>query len=188
MVDNRGAICADTSAGLLGEVEGRDELSGSKEDPRDGPVCQTDAQDDGSPLPPKTIPFRISSDWIIYINLRDDGRDTMTPITDIAELIKEGDIGHIAVHSVRDRMRFVDACVTDLVEAIHPFIGPRRIDAFYESKVPSNVPLALEAVRKMGIALQSLIGTPSPPPVEMGTRPRHFNKTYKNNPTTKRSK
>ena len=111
----------------------------------------------------------------------------MTPITDIAESINEGDLGHISTHSVRDRMRFVDACITELMEAIHPFIGPRRIDAFYESKVGSNVPPALEAVHKMSVALQSLIGTPKLPPADMGTRPRHFNKTYNGEPTAKRA-
>lgn len=109
----------------------------------------------------------------------------MTPITDIAESISEGDLSLISTHSVRDRMRFVDACITELMEAIHPFIGPRRIDAFYESKVGSNVPPALAAVHKMSVALQSLIGTPKLPPADMGTRPRHFNKTYKGEPTAK---
>lgn len=109
----------------------------------------------------------------------------MTPITDIAESINDGDVGGISVHSVRDRMRFVDACITELVEAIHPFIGPRRVDAFYESKVGSNVPPAMEAVRKMSMTLQSLLESPAPPANKKGYRTRHFNKTYKGAPTAK---
>ena len=83
----------------------------------------------------------------------------MTPITDIADSIKHGDTDSISDHSIRDRMRFVDACVTDLLEAIHPFIGPRRVEAFYESKVESNIPPASEAIHRMEIVLRSVIGT-----------------------------
>ena len=108
----------------------------------------------------------------------------MTPIADIAESVKAGD-GYISNHSVRDRMRFVDACITELVEAIHPFLGARRVEAFYESKVESNIPQALEATRKMTLVFHSLLGT-EPPANKKGYKPRHFNRTYKGAPTAKR--
>ena len=109
----------------------------------------------------------------------------MTPITDIAESLNTGDLDYISEHSVRNRMRFVDACITDLVEAIHPFLGPRRVDAFYESKVESNIPQAMAAVRKMELVFHTLLGT-EPSENKKGFKPRHFNKTYKGAPTAKR--
>lgn len=109
----------------------------------------------------------------------------MTPIADIAESIEHGEPSHISTHSVRDRMRFVDACITELVEAIHPFLGPRRIEAFYESKVDSNIPQAIEATRKMMVVFHSLLGT-EPTVNKKGYKPRHFNRTYNGAPTTKR--
>ncbi len=108
----------------------------------------------------------------------------MTPLSDIAESIRSGDLDYLSDHSVRDRMRFVDACITELLNAIHPFIGSRRVDAYYESKVGSNVPPALDAIHKMSVVLKSMVSAP-PPVAKKGTTPRHFHKTYKGAPTAK---
>ena len=100
----------------------------------------------------------------------------MTPITDIADSIKHGDTDSISDHSIRDRMRFVDACVTDLLEAIHPFIGPRRGEAFYKSKVESNIPPAIEAIHRMEIVLRSVMGTKKTQNISGRTMPRYQSK------------
>lgn len=161
MVDTRNAHGANTSRGLLDNMEGRKELPRTKENTQHGPASKANARPRRAPLPPKTIPLNITSDWTIHLSLRNDGRDTMTPITDMAEMLKSGDLAYLGDYSIRDRMRFVDACVTELVEALHPFLGPRRVDAFYESKVPSHVPAAIESIRKMEVILQSLSAAPS---------------------------
>jgi len=101
----------------------------------------------------------------------------MTPIQDISIAIEQGTYDDLSGHSIRDRMRYIDHAINDVISTLHLFIGPKRTEAFYEQQADASVPKATRRIEDVLMVLKSIKGKepmPTPPGGPTGPRRRRI--------------
>jgi hypothetical protein len=156
-------------------MEKRIKLSQSEKRANRRSNCTVGASVGGEVLPPEVVSFSIAPDWSISVDLSiaKQGYPTMTPLSDISLALEQEDLGSVSDHSIRDRMRYVDHAINDVVSLIYLFIGPRRTDAFYEQQANISVPKAINRLESILAVLRTIQSREPAPPPPSGQGPRH---------------